>query len=45
MVQIEFDIGGEQFKLKGNIEKDPGFLEVMPWMRTTDKEIPLYKKG
>ena len=32
-VMIEFDIGGEEFKLRGQIMQDPGFLEVMPWMK------------
>ena len=25
--------------------KDPGFLEVMPWMKKSDKEVPILKKG
>jgi DNA topoisomerase IA len=33
------------FKLKGQILKKPGFLEIMAWQQTTDKEIPLYKVG
>ena len=24
---------------------DPGFLEIMPWLRHGDKEIPVYTVG
>ena len=30
----------ERFKLKGIILKKPGFLQIMSWQKTTDKEIP-----
>lgn len=45
-VRVLFQVGpNEQFKLKGNILRKPGFLEVMNWQGITDKEIPLYAKG
>jgi DNA topoisomerase IA len=48
-VRVEFKVtnGGteEFFKLKGSILIEEGFLEVMPWMVASDKEIPVYKVG
>ena len=38
-------IGEEKFKLKGQILREPGFLDVMPWQRHADKEVPLYEVG
>lgn len=35
----------EYFKLKGNILLEEGFLEIMPWLVASDKEIPLFKVG
>lgn len=35
----------ETFKLKGIILKKAGFLEIMNWQQTSDKEIPKYKVG
>jgi hypothetical protein len=35
----------ENFKLKGNILVEHGFLEIMPWLLAADKEIPTYKLG
>ncbi|CDW89802.1 dna topoisomerase 3-beta-1-like [Stylonychia lemnae] len=49
-VKVLFQVGqkdsvNEIFKLKGNILKEEGFLEVMPWLLQSDKEIPVYKMG
>ena len=35
----------EFFKLKGSVLVEQGFLEVMPWLLMSDKEIPVYKVG
>ena len=46
-VRVQFQLGPpmETFKLKGIILKKPGFLQIMNWQQTTDKEIPHYKVG
>eukprot|EP00349_Pseudokeronopsis_sp_Brazil_P011682 CAMPEP_0202980298 /NCGR_PEP_ID=MMETSP1396-20130829/86252_1 /ASSEMBLY_ACC=CAM_ASM_000872 /TAXON_ID= /ORGANISM="Pseudokeronopsis sp., Strain Brazil" /LENGTH=184 /DNA_ID=CAMNT_0049720195 /DNA_START=935 /DNA_END=1489 /DNA_ORIENTATION=+ len=44
-IKVLVDIGGEQFKLKGSMIKELGFLEVMPWSQQSDKEIPKFVKG
>ena len=42
-VRTEFMIGDEKFKMKGQILLDPGFIEIQPWQRHEDKEIPLFE--
>ena len=44
-LKIDFEVGNEYFKLKGNILRDPGFYDIMPWMKIEDKEVPLLKVG
>lgn len=44
-LRCELLIGEEKFKLKGQLLKDEGFLEVMPWQRHSDKEVPQYEIG
>jgi DNA topoisomerase-3 len=44
-VRATLNIGDEDFKLKGQIVVNPGFLEVMPWQQHADKEIPNYQVG
>jgi len=44
-IRTELLIGEEKFKLKGQILTDAGFLDVMPWQRHADKEVPLYEIG
>jgi len=44
-IRTELLIGEEKFKLKGQILTDPGFLDVQPWQRHADKEVPLYEIG
>jgi len=40
-VRVLFSVGPiEAFKLKGTVLKKPGFLEIMTWQTTSDKEIP-----
>lgn len=39
-VKVTFEVGEEFFKLKGLILLDPGFLEIMPWHKKSDLEIP-----
>jgi DNA topoisomerase IA len=39
-LRVELLIGEEKFKLKGQLLKNEGFLEIMPWQRHSDKEIP-----
>ena len=40
---VVFGIGGEEFKLRGKIMKDPGFLEVCPWLSVNDVKVGKYK--
>jgi len=49
-IKVQFKVSNkngtdEFFKLKGSVLVDQGFLEVMPWLLMTDKEIPVYKVG
>ncbi len=49
-MKVEFRVSNnagtdEYFKLKGNILIEEGFLEIMPWLIASDKEIPIYKVG
>ena len=49
-VKVLFQVGNsdsivETFKLKGNILVEHGFLEVMPWVLQSDKEIPVFRVG
>jgi len=44
-VRTELLIGEEKFKLKGQVLRDEGFLEVMPWQRHSDLEVPVYEVG
>jgi DNA topoisomerase IA len=45
MVETYMMIGNEEFKLKGQIIIEEGFLEIMPWHKVSDKEVPVYKIG
>lgn len=44
-IRTEVLIGDEKFKMKGQILTNLGFLEVQPWSRIADKEVPLYSVG
>jgi|TARA_B110000285_G_scaffold229167_2_gene293412 DNA topoisomerase III len=45
-IRTELLIGGEEkFKIKGQVLQDSGFLDIMPWQRHADKEIPVYQVG
>jgi len=42
---IEFDIGGEIFTAKGLIVEQLNYLEVYPYDRWVDKELPNFHQG
>lgn len=35
-VKVNFVVGEEEFKLKGQILIEPGFLDIMPWHKMSD---------
>ena len=43
--KVVFDINGNEFNLKGTACVDPGFLEVLPWIKIYQNTIPNFKKG
>lgn len=44
-VKVDFKVGSEEFKLKGQILLEQGFLEIMPWHLKGDLEIPDLEVG
>ncbi|CAG9310955.1 unnamed protein product [Blepharisma stoltei] len=44
-IDVLFDYGGEQFKLKGSRTVNPGFSAMTPWACANDREIPEFTEG
>jgi DNA topoisomerase-3 len=42
-VAVMFESGNESFNLKGKVLLDPGFLEIMPWQKAEEIELPSFK--
>ena len=45
LITMEALIGDEKFKMKGQVLVDEGFLEIQPWLKQEDIEIPVYEIG
>jgi len=43
--KVLFEFGEEVFSTQGVLVVDPGFTEVLPWVKTANRLIPLFQKG
>lgn len=42
---VIFEAAGHQFSLNGTVVVDPGFTEITPWVKISNKVIPKFEKG
>ena len=43
--KVVFEFGEEVFSTQGVLVVDPGFTEIVPWVKITNRLIPLFQKG
>jgi DNA topoisomerase-3 len=42
---VKISVGSHQFGLKGTTLTDPGFTEILPWVKIFDHYIPDFQEG